>query len=159
MALRGRVDALRAPEPDGRAAVCKTAEAGSTPAGAFFLSPRVASAPGLLAGGVLDSNSPENARGFHPQSRRTTTTGRPGSIDLVQELAPRHGEIQGVGRADHRDADKVRAEVAQEGAEPLALLAEDEDRRAGIVAAMEPGRPVGRGADDAAAMAAEPVPE
>ena len=35
MALRGRVDALRAPEPDGQAAVCKTAEAGSTPAGAF----------------------------------------------------------------------------------------------------------------------------
>ena len=33
-ALRGRVEALRAPEPDGRAAVCKTAEAGSTPAGA-----------------------------------------------------------------------------------------------------------------------------
>src|SRR3954451_15841914 len=29
-----RVDVTRAPEPDGRAAVCKTAEAGSTPAGA-----------------------------------------------------------------------------------------------------------------------------
>jgi hypothetical protein len=26
-----------APEPDGQAAVCKTAEAGSTPAGASFL--------------------------------------------------------------------------------------------------------------------------
>jgi hypothetical protein len=34
-----------------------------------------------------------------------------------------------------------------------------EDRRAGIVEAMELGRPVGRGADDAAAMAAEPIPE
>ena len=34
MALRWIVESLRAPEPDGQAAVCKTAEAGSTPAGA-----------------------------------------------------------------------------------------------------------------------------
>jgi hypothetical protein len=45
---------------------------------------------------------------------------------------------------------------AQEG-EPRALVAEDEDRRAGIDEAAELGRPAGRGADDAAAMAAEPV--
>ena len=32
MALRERADAFMAPEPDGRAAVSKTAEAGSTPA-------------------------------------------------------------------------------------------------------------------------------
>ena len=46
-------------------------------------------------------------------------------MDLVQEQAPRHGEIQGVGRTDHGDPDEVRAEVAQEGAEALALLAEE----------------------------------
>src|SRR3954469_19072800 len=40
MALRKRVEATRAPEPDGRAAVCKTAEAGSTPAGASHRLPR-----------------------------------------------------------------------------------------------------------------------
>ena len=34
------VEATRAPEPDGRAAVCKTAEAGSTPAGASHRLPR-----------------------------------------------------------------------------------------------------------------------
>ena len=37
MAFRERVDALAAPESDGQAAVCKTAEAGSTPAGASHL--------------------------------------------------------------------------------------------------------------------------
>ena len=40
MALRQRVEALKAPEPDGQAAVCKTAEAGSTPAGASQRLPR-----------------------------------------------------------------------------------------------------------------------
>ena len=33
-------EALRAPGPDGRAAVCKTAEAGSAPAGASHRLPR-----------------------------------------------------------------------------------------------------------------------
>ena len=40
MAFRQRVEALKAPEPDGQAAVCKTAEAGSTPAGASQRLPR-----------------------------------------------------------------------------------------------------------------------
>src|SRR4051812_46702913 len=40
MALRERVEATRAPGPDGRAAVCKTAGAGSTPAGASHRLPR-----------------------------------------------------------------------------------------------------------------------
>src|SRR4051812_10678066 len=43
MALRERVVAVKAPEPDGRAAVCKTAEAGSTPAGASHRLPLVRS--------------------------------------------------------------------------------------------------------------------
>src|SRR5215467_8590708 len=54
------------------------------------------------------------------------TPGRTGPVHLVEEQATRHGEIQGVGCADHRDADKVRAQVAQERGKPLALLAEDE---------------------------------
>jgi hypothetical protein len=69
----------------------------------------------------------------------TAPSGRPGSIDLVQEQASRHSEIQGVGGADHRNANKDRAELAQQGAKSLALLAEDEDRRSGIVEAMKFG--------------------
>jgi hypothetical protein len=46
------------------------------------------------------------------------TSRRPGPIHFVEEQAPGHGEIQGVSRADHRDADEVRAETAQDGGEP-----------------------------------------
>ena len=89
----------------------------------------------------------------------STTTSRPGSIDLVQEQAPATARFSESAAPTIGMRTRSEQRLALERREAPALLAEDEDRRAGIVEAMELGRPVGRGADDAAAMAAEPVPE
>src|SRR5262249_11934505 len=89
------------------------------------------------------------------QAFRDSSRGRPGSpggpvaasgagsIDLIQEQTPRDREVQRVGRADDRNADQVRTKVALGGGESLTLLAEKEDRRAGILEAMELERALG----------------
>ena len=70
MALRQRVEALKAPEPDGQAAVCKTAEAGSTPAGASQRLPRRSPL-------VVHPHEPYRARGRRRRSPRTPGTHTP----------------------------------------------------------------------------------
>src|SRR3954467_6750274 len=102
---------------------------------------------------------PGNGAGHRARSRAQATSACPRAMDRVQDQAPGHGEIQGVGRADHRDADEVPAELALGRRDAPALLAEHAYRGAGIVEAMELDRPVGRGAHGTAAVAAEPVPE
>src|SRR4051812_32691563 len=110
---------------------------------------------------VNDADDPPWSQGGSSGARSPehVASARPSAIHLVQEQAPGHGEVQGVGHADHRDPDEVPAELALQRREALALLAEHEHRRAGIVEAMELGRSVGRGADGPATMAAQPVPE
>jgi hypothetical protein len=76
MALRQRVEALKAPEPDGQAAVCKTAEAGSTPAGASQRLPRRSPL-------VVHPHGPYLARG---RRRRSPLT--PGTHTPVNQTMP-----------------------------------------------------------------------
>jgi hypothetical protein len=82
--------------------------------------------PGMLA---QEPAIVDRGVGIHAKARRSSAdplshSDRPGPIDLVQEQAPRDGEIQRVGDADNRDADEVRAEVTLQRREPPALLGE-----------------------------------
>ena len=64
-------------------------------------------------------------------------------MHLVNEQATGDGEIQRVGRADHRDVDEVCAEATLNQREPLALLAQGEDGRPRIIEAVKVGRAIG----------------
>ena len=60
----------------------------------------------------------EPTRPIVRRSANIRDVGRPGPIDLVQQQASGHGEIQGVSDTEHRDANEVRAEITLERREP-----------------------------------------
>ena len=111
MALRGRAEACKTPEPDGRAAVCKTADAGSTPAGVSH-HPLRRSRASAVSAGIPSGNPSEASQSFsrlpvQAYCRRKSLN--PASFCLVRrEPARRDDESRRAGTRERTDLSTER---------------------------------------------------